>query len=181
MYTCTRGLMTHAGEPAAAHHRVSHPYLMGSLVCPWRQGGLWCNKWSGWAEAVNEIISRMNEWHCEPMMLPHRAHYLDSECPPSQDRVVLKINKHRFHYYLACGTVCVCVCVCARFVCLELNWIGSKQLMERCVGWHFTALLTKGEGCPSETALLPASLKSSAAWNIFTCRSALLIRDMKTG
>lgn len=57
----TQGVMKHAWEPAVTQKRISHPYLMGLLVCPWRQGGLWCNKWSGGAEAINEIISRIND------------------------------------------------------------------------------------------------------------------------
>lgn len=60
-HTRTHGVMKPTWEPAAAHHRISHPYLMASLVCPWRHGGLWCNKWSGQAKVINEIMSTMND------------------------------------------------------------------------------------------------------------------------
>lgn len=41
--------------------------------------------------------------------------------------MLLNMIKHCFHHYLACGTVGVCVYK-------EMNGVGSKQLLERCVG-----------------------------------------------
>lgn len=119
--TRTHEIMTHCCEPGAPHHKISHPYLMGSLVCPWRQGGLWCNKWSGrvWGGKWNNL---RDEWHCEPMMPHHRADYLDSKHPPSKDTAMFALNIGK-NLFRNIWHVVLFVCVCVH---KEMTWIDSK-------------------------------------------------------